>query len=67
MHALLDIMRENGVAVQENLVSCEYMLQQASENLTILDPELGEEELAKSVAAELAQVTSLIAENRQRQ
>ena len=67
MRALLDLMRENGASVQDNLVSCEQMLRRASEYLTILDPELGEEELVKSVAAELAKVTALLAENSQRQ
>ena len=59
-------MRENEAAVQNDLMSCEYLLQQASKNLTILDPELGEEELVKSAAAELAKLTAFIAENRQR-
>ena len=60
-------MRENGAGVQENLVACQDLLQQASKHLTILDPELGEEELVKSVAAELAKLTALTAENSQRQ
>jgi len=60
-------MRENGATVQDNLVHCQDLLQPASEHLTILDPELGEEELVKSVAAELAKVTALLAENSQRQ
>jgi hypothetical protein len=53
--------------VQANLVSSRYLLQQASKHLTILDPELGEEELVNFVAAELARLTVLIAENSQRQ
>ena len=60
-------MRKNGASVQENLVRCKHLLQQAMNNLTILDPEVGEEELVKSVAAELARLTVLIAENSQRQ
>ena len=67
MRALLDLVRENGAAVQENLVACQDLLQQASKHLTILDPELGEEELVKSVASELAKLTALMAENSKRQ
>ena len=67
MRALLDLMRENGAAVQDDLVPCKYLLQQASGNLKILGPELGEEELVKSMAAELAKVTALIARRSQRQ
>jgi len=65
--ALLDLMRENGASVQENRVRCKHLLQQASNNLTILNPELGEEELVKSVAAELAKVTASISRSSQRQ
>jgi hypothetical protein len=67
VRALLDLVRENGAFVQANLLHCQGLLQQASKHLKILDPELGEEELVKSVAAELAKVTALTAENSQRQ
>ena len=67
MRALLDLVRENGASVQAILLHCQNLLQRASENLKILDPERGEEELVKSVAAELARVTVLIAENTQQQ
>ena len=67
MRALLDLVRENGALVQGNLVYSQKLLQQASKHLQILDPELGEEELVISVAAKLAKVTALIAENSQRQ
>ena len=67
MRALLDLMRENGALVQGSLVYCSYLLRQASTHLTILDPEVGEEELVTSVASELAKVKALIAENSQRQ
>ena len=60
-------MREYGASVQANLLHCEGLLQHASNYLTILDPELGDEELVKSVAAELAKVTALIARSSQRQ
>ena len=60
-------MRENGAAVQDNPAPCEYLLQQASKYLTILDPELGEPELIESVAAEVVKMTALITENSQRQ
>ena len=61
MRALLDLVRENGALVEDNLVVCQNLLLQATFDLQILDPELGEEELVKSVAAELARVTVLIA------
>ena len=67
MRALLDLVRENGASVQANLVYSHELLQQASKYLQILNPELGEEELVESVAAELARLTVLIAENSQRQ
>jgi len=66
VRALLDLVRENGAAVQAILVPVQELLAQASKNLTILDPELGEEELIKSVAAELAKVTARVAENSER-
>jgi len=60
-------MRENEAAVQGNLVYVQDVLRRASKHLTILDPELGQQELVKFVAAELARLTVLIAENSQRQ
>ena len=67
MRALLDLMRENGASVQANLVNCQELLQQASKNLKIFDPEAGEEELIESLAAELAKLTASMNENSQRQ
>ena len=70
MRALLDLMRENGPSVQQNPAHCQDLLQRATSFppfLKILDPELGEEELVKSVAAELAKLATVIAENSQRQ
>ena len=67
MRALLELLRENGASVQANLARCRDLLQRATSSLTILDPELGREELVKSVAAELAKLATLIAENSQRQ
>ena len=67
MRALLDLMRDDGDAVHGDLVHVQDLLRRASKHLTILDPELGEEELVKTVAAELARVTALTAENSQRQ
>jgi len=59
--------RKNGAAVQDNLAQCKHLLEHATSCLEILDPELGEEELVKSVAAELARVTAFMADNSQRQ
>ena len=67
MRALLDLLRENGDALQDDLLSCRYILHRACTCLTILDPELGEKELIKSAAAELAKVTALITRSSERQ
>ena len=66
MRALLDLVSENEAVVEDNLAHYQDLLQRASKHLTILDPELGQQELVKFVAAELARVTALIAENSQR-
>ena len=67
VRALLDLVRENRASAQDNLMPCQRLLEQASRHLQILDSELGEEDLVKSIAAELARLTVLIAENSQRQ
>ena len=67
MRALLDLMRESGASVQANLLHCQILLQQASQDLKVLDPEFGKEELVKSVAAELAKVTALMTGSSKRQ
>ena len=58
MRALLDLLRENEAAVQQYssamLDRCQDLLEEAGAVLKVLDPEVGEEELIKSVAAELA-------------
>ena len=54
MRALLDLMRENNTRVQEIATPCASVLEFARKHLTILDPEVGEEELITAVAAALA-------------
>jgi len=54
VRALLDLMRENEARVQKWAAPCQELLAMASQQLTILDPEVGEEELIKAVAAALA-------------
>jgi CRP-like cAMP-binding protein len=54
VRALLDLMRENDKLVRDVAASCAEMLERASQHLTILDPEVGEEELIQAVAAALA-------------
>jgi hypothetical protein len=49
-------LRENEAAVQARLLHSESLLELATLRLKILDPELGEEELIKSVAAERAKL-----------
>ena len=67
MRALLDLMRENEASVKAKPVHCRDLLQRASTRFQMLDSERWEEELVKFVAAELARLTVLIAENSQRQ
>ena len=54
MRALLDLMRENDTRVHQTAVQCASVLERASQQLTILDPEVGEEELIQAVSAALA-------------
>ena len=57
MRALLDLMCENEAAVKDFSLQCRTVLSCASVHLKILGPEHGEEELIKSVAAELAKLS----------
>jgi len=59
VRALLDLMRENKTRAQEMAALCASVLRLASHHLTILDPEVGEEELIKAVAAEVAKLPAL--------
>ena len=59
MRALLDLMRENEARVQNVAASCAKRLDYARSHLTILDAEVGEEELIKAVAAEVAKLRAL--------
>jgi hypothetical protein len=56
VRTLLNLMRENEAAVQSIALGCTELLENASYNLKILDPVVGEEELVKAVAVELAKV-----------
>ena len=56
MFAMLDRMRENEASLQNVATICAEMLEYARQQLTILDPECGEEELIQAVAAELARL-----------
>jgi hypothetical protein len=60
VRALLDLMRENEARSQTVSAVFEAVLKCASEDLTILDPEDGEEELIQAVAAELARQRALL-------
>ena len=59
MRALLDLMRENEAAVQNVAAACAPILELATQHLTILDAEVGGEELIKAVAAEAAKLRTL--------
>ena len=54
MRTLLDLMRENGACVRKRAAGCAELLEHASQQLTILDPEVGDKELIQAVAAALA-------------
>jgi hypothetical protein len=54
VRALLDLMRENEASVQKWAAGCAEVLVEARRHLTILDPEVGEEELIQAVATALA-------------
>jgi hypothetical protein len=60
VRALLDLMRENQASVQKLAGMCAAVLKLASQQLTILDPEVGEEELIQAVAAALANLCALV-------
>ena len=53
---MLDLMRENQAAVQNLAAMCAGLLKRASQILTALDPEVGEEDLIQAVAAALAKL-----------
>ena len=53
MRALLNLLRENQAALQDQLYPCQDLLSLASLQLKILDPKYGEEELIKSMATEV--------------
>ena len=62
MRALLAFLRDNEAAVKELSARIKSLLHEANEQLKILGPELGDEELIKSVEAEMAKRAALIAE-----
>ena len=51
MRALLGLIHENQASVQTWAAGCAAVLELASKQLTILDPEVGDEELIQAVAA----------------
>ena len=59
MRVLLDLMRENEARLQNVAAVYGRLLEHASKNLTILDPEVGEEELIQAVKAELDRLYAL--------
>ena len=56
MRDLLDLMREDEEDVEFFAAVSQELLESASQQLAILDPEVGEEELIQAVAAEVAKV-----------
>jgi len=51
---VLDLMREDEARMHKLAAGFAIVLEQARQQLTILDPEVGEEELIQAVAAALA-------------
>ena len=62
VRALLDLVRDNEATVAK--VSTRHILQHASEHLTILDPDVGDEELIKAVATELTRIDARLSEKK---
>ena len=53
---MLDLLRENEASVQNMAALFEQVLREAVRGLTILDSEVGDKELIKEVAVELAEL-----------
>ena len=53
-------MHENEAAMQKMAAACQELLESASQQLTILDPDVGEEELIQAVAAAMARLRALL-------
>ena len=56
VRALLNLLRENEAEVRNFLATYQDEMRLAGSHFTILDPELGDEELIQSWAAELAKL-----------
>ena len=56
MRSLLDLVRKNQAAARDILDPLQAVLGEARSYLKILDPLLGDQELVKSVAVELAKL-----------
>ena len=59
MRTLLGLMREKRASVHNLAAVFHQVLELASQQLTILDPEIGEEEIIQAVAAELTRLGAL--------
>ena len=56
---MLGLIHENEAVVRKLAPASAAVLELASEHLKILDPEVGEQELIKAVAAEVAKLRAL--------
>ena len=68
MRALLDLLRLNEATFKDartsnNLCSVQLLLKNARNELQILDPKLGDQELIKSAAVELAKLDRIMAQS----
>ena len=57
---MLDLVVKNEKAVSEVPAACESVLYDATQRLTVIDPVLGETDLVKSVAVELAKLSRMV-------
>ena len=58
VRTLLDLMRDN--AAEDAAAYCKEVLEESSQCLKILDPEVGDEELIKAVALAKARLRSMV-------
>ena len=59
MRALLDLVRDNEATTGNVSTCCGHILDDACLHLTILDPDVGDEELIKAVETELTRLDAL--------
>jgi hypothetical protein len=64
VRALLNLVRDNEATIGNVSTWCGHILDHAREHLTILDPDVGDEELIKAVATELTRLDAFLSEKK---